>query len=170
MIEEEFHKPKGTNSVYSSEDLLEFLVEANILGASRFTHSETLRREPGYHRVRGIDRFPDECQRPSSTTPLSGRPFFVANSPSAHWTKAELQQENLHHDLPANSGEGPPRSFFCPESLQSQEVKCHHNQGYMVMPSGPGPSLKVIEAELTLQLLIVLFHPPTGFSPVHQVS
>jgi len=60
IIEEEFEKPKGTNSVYSSADLLEFLVDANILGASRFTHSETLRRDPGYHKVRGIDRFPDE--------------------------------------------------------------------------------------------------------------
>ncbi len=60
MIAEEFDKPKGTNSVYSSEDLLEMLVDANILGASRFTHSEMLQKDPGYHRVKGIDRFPDE--------------------------------------------------------------------------------------------------------------
>ncbi len=60
MITGEFDKPKGRNSVYSSEELLEFLVDANILGVSRFSHSEILQKDPGYHKIKGITRYPDE--------------------------------------------------------------------------------------------------------------
>lgn len=60
IIAEEFDKPKASNSVYSSEDLLEFLVDANLLGLSRFHHSEVLKRDPGYYQIKGITRFPDE--------------------------------------------------------------------------------------------------------------
>ncbi|MFQ5632408.1 MAG: IS1380 family transposase [bacterium] len=51
---------KAANSLYPSEDVVDFLVDANCLGYSRFEHTECLRIDPGYREVKGIDRFPSE--------------------------------------------------------------------------------------------------------------
>ena len=61
-----------------------------------------------------------------------------------------------------------PVVFFNPEALQHQEVKGHHGQGDMMMPAAPGASLKVIQSQFGLQLLIVLLHPPTHLGPIDQ--
>jgi len=60
IISENLSLEKGANSLYSSEDVLDFLLDANCLGYSRFEHTECLRIDPGYREVKGIDRFPSE--------------------------------------------------------------------------------------------------------------
>ncbi len=51
---------KGANSLYPTENVLDFLIDANCLGYSRFDHTECLRIDPGYLKFKGIARFPSE--------------------------------------------------------------------------------------------------------------
>lgn len=60
IIGENLTLEKGANSLYPTEDVLDFLLDANCLGYSRFEHTECLRLDPGYIEVKGIGRFPSE--------------------------------------------------------------------------------------------------------------
>ena len=60
IISESFTLEKGSNSVYSAEQVLDFLIDSAALGRSRFEHTEALRFDPGYKDVKGIDRYPSE--------------------------------------------------------------------------------------------------------------
>lgn len=60
IIGENFTLKKSPNSTFSAKDTLSFLIDSCALGYSRFDHTETLRYDPGYMDLRGIDRFPSE--------------------------------------------------------------------------------------------------------------
>ena len=60
IIDENLSLKKGPNSLYPTENILDFLLDANCLGYSRFEHTECLRIDPGYLKVKGIARFPSE--------------------------------------------------------------------------------------------------------------
>jgi len=51
---------KAPNSKYQPQEMLDFLVDAQTLGLSRFEHINGLRNEPGYAKIKGIDDFPEE--------------------------------------------------------------------------------------------------------------
>ena len=51
---------KGENSQYSSEATIDYLLDSCCLGYSRFDHTESLRNDPGYKAVKGVDQFPSE--------------------------------------------------------------------------------------------------------------
>ncbi len=55
MMESEFRLKKGLNSRYEALQLVDLLVDANILGVSRFSHTEILRGDPGYQKVKGLE-------------------------------------------------------------------------------------------------------------------
>jgi len=74
IIRELFTLKKGTNSIFSAEDTLDFLIDSTALGHSRFEHTEALRFDPGYKDVKGIDRFP------SLLLPLEKFQFFRSKS------------------------------------------------------------------------------------------
>lgn len=46
---------KGKNSTYSTADTLDFLIDAIILGYSRFSHMDDLRNDPGYSKTKSSD-------------------------------------------------------------------------------------------------------------------
>ena len=56
-----------------------------------------------------------------------------------------------------------PEVFFTPESLNHQEAESHHVHGHMVVPTAVAPTFVVVETELVLLLLIVLFYLPPDF-------
>ena len=51
---------KAANSTFSTAEIIEYLIDANILGFSRFMHIETLRNDEGYKKFKGIDKLPSE--------------------------------------------------------------------------------------------------------------
>ena len=60
LIRELFTLEKGSNSSYKANNVLDYLIDSNALGFSRFEHTEVLRFDPGYKDIKGIDRFPSE--------------------------------------------------------------------------------------------------------------
>lgn len=51
---------KHCNSTYTAVDLLDLLVDACLLGQTRFDHTTALRFDPGYLKIKDLDRFPSE--------------------------------------------------------------------------------------------------------------
>lgn len=51
---------KGTNSVFHTAEIIEYLVDSNILGYSRFSHIEDLRKDEGYKKIKETDRLASE--------------------------------------------------------------------------------------------------------------
>lgn len=51
---------KAPNSKYQPPEMLDFLIDAQILGLSRFEHTQCIRNEQGYAKIKGIDDFPEE--------------------------------------------------------------------------------------------------------------
>lgn len=60
LIESHFHLEQKANSVYSSRELLDHLLDCALLGHTRFLQMKALQSDPGYQTITGIDRFPDE--------------------------------------------------------------------------------------------------------------
>ena len=60
LLAEKVSLEKGSNSVYSPADLLDWLTDALALGVSRFDHLDELKNDPGYLLTKGLERFPDE--------------------------------------------------------------------------------------------------------------
>jgi hypothetical protein len=51
-----------------------------------------------------------------------------------------------------------------PFLFQPQERVREHDERDVMMPARPRPSLKVIQTQLLLQLLVILFHAPASTS------
>ena len=51
---------KHWNSTYSTVDLFDMLVDACLLGQTRFNHTSALRFDPGYLKIKGLERFASE--------------------------------------------------------------------------------------------------------------
>jgi len=60
MLSSELRMAKGKNSRYDAWTLIDLLMDANMVGVSRFSHTEALRGDPGYRKVKGIVHYPDE--------------------------------------------------------------------------------------------------------------
>ena len=60
LLAEKVSLEKGSNSVYSPADLLDWPTDAFALGVSRFEHLDELKNDPGYLLTKGLERFPDE--------------------------------------------------------------------------------------------------------------
>jgi len=61
LISKNFTIRKGPNSKFQPPEMLDFLVDAQILGLSRFDHINSLRFDPGYLKIKGdLEEFPDE--------------------------------------------------------------------------------------------------------------
>lgn len=60
IIDEEFTLKKFHNSKYHPTDLLIEMIDACIMGKSRFIHTEFLRHDPGYKEIKEIEDFPSE--------------------------------------------------------------------------------------------------------------
>ncbi|MDD2359157.1 MAG: hypothetical protein PHS89_07285 [Syntrophaceticus schinkii] len=61
LIRSTFTMRKTSNSKYQSPEMLDFLVDAQILGLSGFEHINDLRYDPGYLKIKGdINEFPEE--------------------------------------------------------------------------------------------------------------
>lgn len=51
---------KGANSVFETAEIIEYLIDCIILGYSRFSHTEYLRNDVGYKKIKETDRLPSE--------------------------------------------------------------------------------------------------------------
>ena len=51
---------KAANSTFNTAEIIEYMIDANILGFSRFMHIETLRNDEGYKKFKGVDKLPSE--------------------------------------------------------------------------------------------------------------
>jgi hypothetical protein len=60
LIKSTFTMRKAPNSKYQSQEMLDFLVDAQILGLSRFEHINDLRYDPGYLKIKGDIECPEE--------------------------------------------------------------------------------------------------------------
>src|SRR5271157_2416991 len=61
-----------------------------------------------------------------------------------------------------------PEVFFAPQPFQGQEGMRQHDQRDMMMPPVPMAAFVVIQAQLFLQLLIILFDLPAAFDDAYQ--
>jgi len=48
------------NCTYSAVELIETIIDSAALGLVRFSHMEALKHDPGYQRLKGVDRVADE--------------------------------------------------------------------------------------------------------------
>lgn len=61
LISNIFTMRKALNSKFQPPEMLNFLVDAQVLGLSRFEHINDLRYDPGYLKIKGdLEDFPDE--------------------------------------------------------------------------------------------------------------
>lgn len=60
IVANEFTLEKGKNSKFHPTSLLLKMIDSCILGKSRFAHTESLRYDPGYKEIKGIEDFPSE--------------------------------------------------------------------------------------------------------------
>jgi len=60
IVEENLKVHKHHNSVYDATTLIDYLIDACVLGRTRFEHIEGLGYDPGYKTVKGIGTFPSE--------------------------------------------------------------------------------------------------------------
>lgn len=51
---------KGANSIFHTAEIIEYLIDSNILGYSRFSHIEGLRKDEGYKKIKETDRLASE--------------------------------------------------------------------------------------------------------------
>jgi hypothetical protein len=51
---------KSVNSVFTTAEIIEYLIDSNILGYSRFNAIEDLRKDVGYKNIKETDRLPSE--------------------------------------------------------------------------------------------------------------
>lgn len=51
---------KGANSTFHVAEIIEYLIDANILGFSRFSHIEDLRKDAGYKKIKETERLASE--------------------------------------------------------------------------------------------------------------
>ena len=56
------------------------------------------------------------------------------------------------------------------QALKHEKIKHQQDQGHVMMPANPGSSLEMIEAQFVLELLIVLFDPPSDLSIPDQID
>lgn len=52
LLKETIDYQKGTNSTYTTGDIIDFMIDAVILGNSRFSHMDDLRNDSGYLRIK----------------------------------------------------------------------------------------------------------------------
>lgn len=60
MIKNGVAYKKGANSIFKTAEIIEYLIDSNILGYSRFSHTEDLRKDVGYKKIKESDRIPSE--------------------------------------------------------------------------------------------------------------
>lgn len=60
IIQKNLSVKKHHNAHYSADTLTDYMIDACILGKTRFDHIEALGNDPGYMKLKGIDRFPSE--------------------------------------------------------------------------------------------------------------
>lgn len=60
IINEKLSVKKHHNTCYGAATLTDYMIDACILGKTRFDHIEALGCDPGYLKLKGIDRFPSE--------------------------------------------------------------------------------------------------------------
>ena len=60
IIQQHLSLKKGSNCVYATDEILDYLTDSCALGHTRFEHTECLRFDPGYKDLKGINRFPSE--------------------------------------------------------------------------------------------------------------
>jgi len=60
LIKENLSIEKHWNSLYSAESIVDYMTDCCIVGRTRFEHMEGLNFDPGYKKVKGIERFPSE--------------------------------------------------------------------------------------------------------------
>lgn len=51
---------KSKNSLFSTVEIIDYLIDANILGYSRFSHLGDLANDVGYKKIKEVDRLPSE--------------------------------------------------------------------------------------------------------------
>ncbi len=52
MIKETINHQKGSNSTYTTIDIIDFMIDSIILGYSRFSHMDDLRNDAGYQKIK----------------------------------------------------------------------------------------------------------------------
>lgn len=60
MLSDTITPLKHCNSTYTAVDLFDLLVDACLLGQTRFDHTTALRFDPGYLKIKDLDKFPSE--------------------------------------------------------------------------------------------------------------
>lgn len=60
IIERQVSYKKASNSIFTVADIIDYLIDASILGFSRFLHTEDLRRDKGFLKIKEADRLPSE--------------------------------------------------------------------------------------------------------------
>jgi hypothetical protein len=60
LIDSHFHLEQKPNCIYTSNQIINHLLDCVLLGLTRFSHMNALQSDPGYQIVTGVDRFPDE--------------------------------------------------------------------------------------------------------------
>ena len=62
MLKENINLRKHHNARFPVIDLFDYLTDACLLGLTRFEHTSVMGRDPGYMKIKGIDRFPEETR------------------------------------------------------------------------------------------------------------
>ena len=60
VIEKNVSYKKPANSIFTVAEIIDYLIDASILGFSRFLHTEDLRRDKGFSKIKEADRLPSE--------------------------------------------------------------------------------------------------------------
>ncbi|AQS18359.2 IS1380 family transposase [Clostridium beijerinckii] len=60
IIEKQVSYNKASNSILTVAAIIDYLIDASILGFSRFLHTEDLRRDRGFLKIKEADRLPSE--------------------------------------------------------------------------------------------------------------
>lgn len=60
IVEDHLQLERGSNCVYSTSALMDYLTDCALLGHTRFLHMNALQSDPGYQIVKEIERFPEE--------------------------------------------------------------------------------------------------------------
>ncbi|SDH92748.1 IS1380 family transposase, partial [Halanaerobium congolense] len=55
LISDNISYQKAANAIYQPADIIDFMVDASILGYSRFSHYETLRKDAGYLKIKDFN-------------------------------------------------------------------------------------------------------------------
>lgn len=60
IIKKQVSYNKALNSIFTVADIIDYLIDASILGFSRFLHTEDLRTDKGFLKIKEADRLPSE--------------------------------------------------------------------------------------------------------------